>query len=367
MAIKAAMRAVFAAAAIFGLSSGYYLDDSCRGPMRDYVERAMASNHKIAISAVEAMEMFRRHPDREKYTDDFAKEDAFVNFLGSLSRGDLPNPRAAGWRETEALFTWIARKSSRVLPTPAPKYGRRYGSLDSREVIIFCDYSRLHDNKDLRQQDAPGYATDEHCGLQHPMGQYYHMAKSARITITQGPPIQVDVGDFSYGWATCSQRSAAVSGSPSGIVPFPNTVQLNPNMIDIYQVLNRVGYVLETVAPDLHLKDRPIEQFKRNLDFDLFHELSHTFFQNMEHYVGDQGGYGWETCIRTSRQVGHRNADNIAFYAFTTYLTNTIPDPRNPDENLFEPVQFDRQGVPSRLWEDDTEDSESDGSIDGGT
>lgn len=304
-----------AALGLSRLAHGYFLDDSCDTVgLSDYVKKAMASNHKISTAAVVAMDRFRRDPAGKRDEAGQAEETALANFLGLLTADGRPNPKADGWNDAVAVLSWIR---TQTLPggdepgSPQPNPGAvrgsrgeplRYGALGVEDVVVFCDYTRFVEGK-----FKPENAYDQHTGRDCAMTQGWKDAQD----------IDLATNSLRFAWAHCSARNKKTRETSD--LDYPNQVQLNPGLPKFW---DRPGFgrqVLDDLVPELctDTQPKPLNKLFRNLDHQLFHEITHTYPGFRVH---DKGGYGWTKAILASHEYGYKNADNLALYASTTWL-----------------------------------------------
>lgn len=332
------------------------MDRSCNFMSNDIL-KAMESCHKIANSALKTMNMFRNDPGGDRNLEGYAQEEIFEHLFGTLSaKNGRPDPTAKGFDNTMAVFASIARQTQLQRDPPLENGIPSYFRLDPSQVVLYCDYTRFLENFDNKGQPSPGNVIDRSIKVMFPMVPGYEMGKTIKIDrnpVTGREVPRLAGASWAWAWAPWKMMRG---------LHRPAFIQINSGMSEVFRILGNRGKVLEDVAHLLEHQPAPAatDIIKRSLDFILFHELSHTFLGDPAEIVRDEGGYQWEACVASSKVHGHRNGDNVAFYAFTTHLTYSIPDPQNPDKFRFKPLSFTRAGKAEPIWDSGDAHDESD-------
>lgn len=328
------------AASLCSHVKGYYLDESCDGKMAGNIKVAMAQNYKIAIRALTSLVSIRSRFTRKPLSEvEKLEEETLSRFLGTLTTDGRPDPDTDEWDFTMSILAWVAKqatppdgaKPGTPQPPPAPDTAnnRRYGDLDYKSVVVFCDTSRYkHVQEPVEEKDKDrGYhrLLDPHIGV-----------------FVRSDHLDADIMDQSkaLAWAWPHGARKDVPGEGALHKSHPGVIQLSPRILKMYERINAQPTItLDTAAPVL-LWQGPaaLDKFADNLDFTLFHELTHTVQGKRGEEIKDEGGYGWEKAVATSYRIGHLNADNIVYFAFTTYLIHNDP-----------PIKFGMNGQPEQI------------------
>lgn len=244
------------------------------------------------------------------------QETNLANLLGTLTTNNPPQPDPGNpdWKTVTKLLTWIREQAGDQNGTPKkqPKpidivsrdgssTRRKYGALDGRSVIIFCNYDRMEEDADT------GLAMDSSLGVEVLMDEPYQLAKMIQFDA----PAEPWNAGYLTGVGTAQNPLADARRLPAA------TVQLNPDIFRWFREFQGGERILSDVAQSLPEAADPL--FKMlNLDQLLIHELSHAFPSHEA--TTDDSGVGWTKCVEASRKEGHRNADNIRFFVCLSAL-----------------------------------------------
>lgn len=342
------------AASLIRSSQGYYLDDSCHGDWAATIKDAMAQNQKVASNALGAMREMERavggDNKQERSGLGQLEEEALARFLGTLVGEDgRPMVGTDDWRFTMETLAWIVwqtepptisraseageqrRPPGTPQEPPEPAHNRRYGALTFSSVVLFCDTSRyqpLERPLNEHEIDESRTALDAHLGI---------------YVIHPDDDLPADSYDA---WATTGDVRPPVLGEEDDQVTFfPAFVQLSPKLKEMIEKAHgAASNTVDTLAPGLVKADdgKMPARLKRNLDFTLFHEMSHTYKGTKEQRIWDEGGYEWDECLRASTTLGPFNANNLAFFAFTSYLIRHDPPIEFTDSGKAKAVKVPR-------------------------
>lgn len=337
---------------------GYYLDDSCRGAMKDNIKSAMAQNNKIATSALSSLTSMRKkfldHDNAERDELSKLEEDTLARFVGTLIHDGRPQPDTDHWNFLTTTMAWIVEMTTPPIDEAASRSqgkdvwaapgtpqlasqrssgnNRLYGGLGRHSVVLFCDLSRF-DAAEVppseRNKDRPGQVL-----LDSRVGTWYH----SNI-------IDRHISAPATAWTSPWGRRPMIPGETIRQPYHPATIQLNPDIMEVWAKTGVGGWnelVLDDIAPMLPWQGvSAAPKMAESMGFLLFHEMTHTLIGENGQTIRDRGGYSWKDCLASSQALGHISAQNIAYYAYTNYLL------RNHDP----PIKFSEEGEAQLLNE----------------
>lgn len=315
----------------------------------------MAQNHKIATSALAAMNEMRinyfHNQNRPRGTEQAELEDQTLHrFLGTLTEDGRPDADGRKWLFTMELLAWIVKttKPPRDEDAPGTPQGpppentvndQMYGQV-SKALIIFCGTDRYQEVP----SDQPVY---ERAGDDDQRSPTYDIWLDPRVGVfvdTGGPEMFKNNRYYAETWPWGYRPR--INGVQTGRPIHPAVINLQPYILD--KLENQGGFfgsVLDEISnflvPDSLLAPATgtsaTRDLESNLDYLLFHEITHTFKGLYGDRVTDDNivhhdRLTWTRSVRKSGDRGHLRADNVALFAFTAYLIREMPHVKFNDE-----------------------------------
>ncbi|KAJ5569479.1 uncharacterized protein N7459_008909 [Penicillium hispanicum] len=194
------------------------------------------------------------------------------------------------------------------------------GALPTNEVIFFCDYSRMNENKDCFGNDKEGYACDTVTKRVVKISPMYQLCKYGTVTIDGHTetseyllcqPAMINFLDSVDKYWTDAAKDGRVAKTP---------LSINNPLLD---------------STDTVPMDRAAL-----LDMGVLHEMTHTVKDDTEDVsVEDDegevtiGSYGWNNCVKLSEYsddlskvdgwiASYMNADSYGYFGLGSQLIN---------------------------------------------
>lgn len=304
------------------LVNGYFLDASCDDtgskPKRLEIMRAMGSAHFVARAALAALQEIKGNPGVPSEPHAKVRHEAFSRFLGTLLGDDgLPKVESKEFKDATAVYAWVREQTIKDgvpgKPEQPPRPQRktpedttlpvvRYGALDNRHVVIFCDVTRF----DFKIR--PGVACDTNVGTVAASSEDEMRAKTSLTKRPEG-----GFENFDSGWSYNPKLNP-------GRFKSPVSIQIHPQLRQFYEYVGGINKGFYNLR-DWYGHQTSVDSFMGTLDAMLFHELTHSYM-DPEVDISDAGGYGWENCVRSSKEVGWKNADSLTIFAWLSALSH---------------------------------------------